>query len=112
MKDLNVESVKSVLERIRSVNSKNKKAEILKEFQDNKIVRETLRFLLNDFVVTGLAMKKIEKEIGVEPNFSINTLQEAFSYLKKNNTGRFCCRSLCWNGFVLVVTTYHSDTDS
>lgn len=87
MKDLNVESVKSVLERIRSVNSKNKKAEILKEFQDNKIVRETLRFLLNDFVVTGLAMKKIEKEIGVEPNFSINTLQEAFSYLKKNNTG-------------------------
>lgn len=87
MKDTNVEIVKSVLDRIKTTSSKNDKIDILKEFEDNQIIRDTLRFLFNEFIVTGLAIKKIEKEVGVTPGGDINNLAEAFDYLKYNNTG-------------------------
>ena len=61
MADTNVEKVQAVLSRIKETNSSNEKIEILKEFENDSLILTVLDFLYNDFIVTGLAMKKIDK---------------------------------------------------
>ena len=66
MADTNVEKVQAVLSRIKETNSSNEKIEILKEFENDSLILTVLDFLYNDFIVTGLAMKKIDKEVGAK----------------------------------------------
>ena len=87
MADTNVETVQAVLSRIKETSSSNEKIKILKEFENDPLILTVLDFLYNDFIVTGLAMKKIDKEVGAIQNADIGTLLEAIEYLKKHNTG-------------------------
>ena len=77
MADTNVETVQAVLSRIKETSSSNEKIKILKEFENDPLILTVLDFLYNDFIVTGLAMKKIDKEVGAIQNADIGTLLEA-----------------------------------
>lgn len=77
----------AVLNRIKNESSRNKKEEIIAEFKDNDLIMATLNFLYNDYIVTGLAMKKIQKEIGVVANKQLGNLMDVYEYLTRNSTG-------------------------
>ena len=63
MADTSVETVQAVLSRIKGTSSSNEKIKILKEFENDPLILTVIDFLYNDFIVTGLAMKKIDKEV-------------------------------------------------
>lgn len=50
--------------------------------------KETLQFVYNPFIVTGLAKKKINKDLGAQPYINENnTLLHMFGYLQEHCTG-------------------------
>lgn len=80
----------NILEQIKNDSSKTGKENILKANKDNTLLQETLRFLFDDLIVTGLSKKKMSKR--VMSNFTnlpeLNSLEDLFNYLRKNNSGK------------------------
>lgn len=76
-----------ILHSIKNTTSKLEKEAILKANKDNELLKDTLQFLFDDLVVTGISSKKINKPINhIEPK---NTdLNELYNYLSKNNSGK------------------------
>lgn len=84
-----MKNILSIMTELQSTDGKLKKQEIIKENLDNEYFVEAMKFLLNDFIVTGLSSKKINKEIAVEGYaYAIYNILEAIEYLKANNTGK------------------------
>lgn len=85
-----VEIVYSVFNRLKDTSGTNDKIEILKEFSDNELIISALDFLFNTFIVTGLALKKINKDVSQAPETTLKSLSEAIAYLKsdENNSGK------------------------
>lgn len=78
----------AVLERIKNTSSRNEKEEIVSEFADDPIIKKAFNFLFNDFITTGLDVKKIEKEFNSNQEFDkIDGILSMFEFLEKNNTG-------------------------
>ncbi|MBS4462254.1 hypothetical protein JXA27_06740 [Aerococcaceae bacterium zg-B36] len=82
-----VKEIYAILHRIKNTTKKTEKEAIIQEFQDHEVFKETLYFLLNDFVTTGLAMKKIKKTVCDTPTKNLNSLVEVYQYFTTNNTG-------------------------
>ena len=76
-----------IFNEIKSDNSKLFKEEVLKINKDNEDFKEILKFVYDPMVTSGLAKKKIEKDITLEPSIKINNIFEAMNYVKENNTG-------------------------
>lgn len=66
----------------------NEKQTVISNFKEDKLFVDSLEFVFNPFVVTGLSKKKINKSLSSTPIDSnkINILF-MFSYLKENKTG-------------------------
>lgn len=54
------ELIKAIKE-LQNTSGKKDKQQILKDNADNQLFRDVLKFLLNDFIVTGISKKKIKK---------------------------------------------------
>jgi DNA ligase 1 len=85
-----VNRVFEIFNQLQSTNSKIEKSKILTENSDNILFKETLKWLLNPFVVTGISDKKLSKTVAVLDNIIIGLTEwsEVMEYLSVNNTGR------------------------
>lgn len=82
-----------IFEELQMTASKNEKMHIIKENSYNKLFIDTISFLLDTHIVTGISNSKIHKTIVItdEPYLPIiNSWEECMEYIKKNNTGRDC----------------------
>lgn len=79
-----------IVNELTATNGKNEKQRIIKENLNNPEFVSVMKFLLNDFIVTGLSTKKINKETGILDIASphkVNNILEAMDYLLRNKTG-------------------------
>ena len=76
-----------ILREIESNSARTAKENIIKGNKDNDLFIEVLKFSFNDYIVTGLSSKKINKVVSLDTNEELNTLEEMMEYLKANNTG-------------------------
>lgn len=82
--------VLNIINEIQLTSSRNGKEEILKQNQDNKLLKDIFKFVYNPYIITGISKKKINKKIN-SPSPSmpfISNVQEMMGYLKENNTGK------------------------
>jgi len=86
--------LKEFIEAVQSTSGRNEKINILtsaKEMLEREgvhfILEETLKFLFDPMVVTGISTAKLSKDIEPSGNISENLL-ELLSYLRVNKTGR------------------------
>lgn len=80
-----------VINELKSTSGKNDKEDIIKNNLDNELFVEMMKFLLNDFILTGISKKKIDKKINRREDLlkdEIMNILGAFDYLSKNNTGK------------------------
>jgi len=73
---------------LKNISGKNDKKKFLKDNENDKLFIDILRYLLDDFILTGISSKKISKDIDGEPKQYIRNFYEYVEYVKKNNTGR------------------------
>jgi DNA ligase-1 len=83
-----VEQLLSIITKLQSESSKLGMQIIIGNNLDKEYFAQTMQFLLNPYIVTGLSMKKINKTIYTGGNENINTITELMDYLTINNTGR------------------------
>src|SRR5574344_1456968 len=85
-----MDKVFEIFAQLQATNSKKDKTAILKDNTDNNLFKETLKWLLNPFVVTGISDKKLSKTVAVLDNIIIGLTEwsEVMEYLSVNNTGR------------------------
>ena len=76
-----------ILQEIKNTNSKTSKENILRKHKDNEFLTETLKFLFDDLIVTGISSKKIAKPINPMTINNID-LMKLFEYLRSNNSGK------------------------
>lgn len=79
-------NLKKQFDEIAEARGKQKQTVIAK-YKNDELFLKTLNFVYNPLIKTGLAKKKIEKEIlGFPPDIPYS-IEDVFDYLKKNNTG-------------------------
>ncbi len=84
-----VHNIIEIFEQLQGTNSRKEKEYILENNKNNVEFVDTLSFLLNDYIVTGISKKKISKKIANrESKLVIHSLPELRNYLAINNTGR------------------------
>ncbi len=77
-----------LFETLKGTTSTLEKKRIITENKDNELFKEYLKFLLDTNVVTGIDLKKINKDLGTCKGAVFNSLIEVIDYLKAHNTGR------------------------
>ena len=81
-----MESVKKIFDELQVTSGKIDKESIIRANQDNQTFKDTLYFLLNPFITTGISAKKISKQV---PKTRTH-FKDGFAvmkYLQENNTG-------------------------
>ena len=84
----NDREVIELFETLKGTTSTLEKKRIITENKDNELFKEYLKFLLDTNVVTGIDLKKINKDLGTCNGAVFNSLIEVIDYLKTHNTGR------------------------
>ena len=82
-----MESIKQILDEIQATNSKTEKEQLLKQHENNQQLKDTIRFLLDPYITTGLSTKKINKKLIIKPTTELPNAMAAMNYLRSNNTG-------------------------
>lgn len=76
-----------IFKSIAATSVKIEKQEIIAANGKNKLFTAMLNLLYNDFIRTGLAIKKVRKVVKVEPNVQINNIKDAMVYVATHKTG-------------------------
>lgn len=85
----NIKVIYDILTEIKNEPSKNGKQDILDKYGDNELLKEVMKFLFDDLIVTGLSKKKIEKVIKpVKTEVQLHTLEDMLEYLKLYSSGK------------------------
>lgn len=82
-----ITKIQNYFENIKNTSSSKEKQELLKSYGNDMEFIQTLKFVYNDYIVTGLSKKKIQKKVNIEVQNNLATMFEVFSYLENNNTG-------------------------
>ena len=77
-----------VVTSLQNTTSRNDKEAILKDYEGSTVFRNVLTFLFDSRITTGLDIKKLNKDIKVEPEYSLPRLLSLLDYLETNNTGK------------------------
>jgi len=83
-----------ILSKIQTTNSKTEKEDIIKANLDFPLFVETMQFLLDKMIVTGLSYKRLKgkqtfKELSsITYKFNMSSLNELMGYLLEHNSGR------------------------
>lgn len=80
-------NVFKIFSQLQSTTKKTEKIEILKANKRNILFTDTLKWLLNPFVITGISSKKLNKSVKYD-TAPIQTWRDMMIYLETNNTGR------------------------
>lgn len=84
MKDYKLSNIYNFLNKLKDEPSRNGKEIIIK---NNKDILDDVKFLFDDMIVTGLAIKKINKDVP-DVDLELLSFNDVVYYLLKNNTGR------------------------
>lgn len=76
-----------IMEELKNESGRIAKEELLKKYEDVPGLQEIFKFVFNPLIVTGLAKRKIEKEVAVQPLIELQTIFDAMNFVKDNNTG-------------------------
>ncbi|MBD5589094.1 RNA ligase family protein [Clostridium botulinum] len=85
--DNNLKECLEVLKNIGNDSSRIAKENILKENEDNQLLKDILFFLYNPYIVTGISTKKLNKKVKLEVDNKLNTIIDVMDFFKINNTG-------------------------
>ena len=89
---MNIQEIKENFYLIKNENSSKKKQELLSGMMSNPVFARVLYFAFNDYIVTGLSSKKINKKLDerfyLMENKWKNDIFLLLDYLTTNNTGR------------------------
>jgi DNA ligase-1 len=85
-----IETLMNIFITLESTSGRNDKEAILKRYADVDGFKEILQFVYNPYIITGLAKKKINKDVG----------------------NRYTCQLLDLFGTMEFVTTYNSGSDA
>ena len=86
---MNIQEIKENFYLIKNEGSIKKKQELLKDMMSNKVFARVLYFAFNDYIVTGLSSKKINKKIDYKAKNEFgNDITTLMWYLLENNTGK------------------------
>lgn len=77
-----------LFETLKGTSGTLEKKRIITENKNNELFKEYLKFLLDTNVVTGIDLKKIDKDLGMCKGTVFNSFIEVINYLKVHNTGR------------------------
>ena len=83
-----MEELQRILNQLQSTSGAKEKQQIIKDNLNNNLFVSTMKFLLNDFIVTGLSTKKMNKKVDVTISNKLSSLEDMYTYLKDNNTGK------------------------
>jgi DNA ligase-1 len=84
-----MQELKKILNELQSTSGKLAKQDIITRNLNNERFVTVMKFLLNDFIVTGLSSKKIDKQlIGTSVTNELQTVEDMLTYLQENNTGK------------------------
>ena len=100
-------NVFKIFNQLQSTTKKNEKIAILKENESNSLFTDTLKWLLNPFVITGISTKKLNKSVKYNTT-PIQTWQDMMLYLETNNTGRDTDIAIV-QGFVSLQPEEHKE---
>jgi len=81
-----MQQLKIILNNLQSTPGKLAKQDIIKANLHNHLFVDVMKFLLNDFIVTGLSSKKIEKKFNLMVR-NVQSIEGMINYLKTFNTG-------------------------
>ncbi|MBP3931565.1 MAG: hypothetical protein J6D47_18625 [Peptostreptococcaceae bacterium] len=85
---MNIAKIEGQFESIRGTRGNNAKQALLTELAYDKDFVKVLEFVYNDYKRTGIAEKKLNKDISVESYHIVNDLEELIDYIVKNNSGK------------------------
>lgn len=78
----------AIFNHIKNNSSRKVKEELLKRYEDVDGLKDIFRFVYNPIITTGLAKKKLEKEItSVDVVRELKDIHEAIQFVTDNNTG-------------------------
>lgn len=100
MKDIIV--IHQCFEHIKITGSTNDKKKLLKQYADIPMFKETLKFLLDPAITTGLDKQKLKKKITADYSHVPVTLKGLLDYVQENNTGRDADIAFTQNGMAYV----------
>ena len=84
-----ISKIKENFYSIKNEGSIKKKQELLKDMMSNKAFARVLYFAFNDYIVTGLSSKKINKKLDYKTKNEFgNDITTLMWYLLENNTGK------------------------
>ena len=86
---MSIQEIKENFYSIKNEGSIKKKQELLKDMMSNKAFARVLYFAFNDYIVTGLSSKKINKKLDYKTKNEFgNDITTLMWYLLENNTGK------------------------
>lgn len=100
-------NVFKIFSQLQSTSKKTEKIDILKANERNILFTDTLRWLLNPFVITGISTKKLNKPVKYDTT-PIQTWRDLMVYLETNNTGRDCDIAIV-QGFISLQPEEHKE---
>ena len=86
----NLTDLCNVCKQLQETSSRKDKEAIIKKYSDYTLFTDTMRFLFDNNITTGLDIKKINKQLRVDGTAVIvpeDTFDGLLQYVKKNNTG-------------------------
>lgn len=82
-----LEEFKTFIDKLKESNSRLHKEAVLREYQNNDLVKEITRFIFNPYVVTGMSKKKFYKQVLWSPTASFHDIVGLIKYLQFHNHG-------------------------
>ena len=84
-----MKKVKEVFEKLTITSGRLDKENIIKENKDNELFVNTIQFLLDPYIVTGISKKKMSKKLNLNlDTYEAKNINDLMDYISKNNTGR------------------------
>ena len=81
-----MKKVKEVFEELTITSGRLDKENIIKENKDNELFVNTIQFLLDPYIVTGISKKKMSKKLNLNLDaYEAKNINDLMDYISKNN---------------------------
>ena len=78
---------KVFVDKLKANNSRLYKESVLREYQNDEMIKELVKFIFNPYIVTGMSKKKFYKQVLWSPTAHFYDILSLMKYLQLNNHG-------------------------
>lgn len=82
-----LERFRKFVDELKASNSRLHKEAVLKEYQNDDLIKEITKFIFNPYVVTGMSKKKFYKQVLWSPTANFHDIVGLIEYLQFHNHG-------------------------